>query len=306
MAAFSMSLSLRARTWDEAQQGCCCASFSSGELTCILTFTVWLFGRRCAERDVCRLEDGYCSPEPWTDLLPPGRGVRVKNLACFVCSKKIPSGRGKRKRFIEPLFNRRLHGNAAIAGWKNQRPSCRQLQRLKDPLIFSTEKARTCKAPVQARVRQHYLELYISPFLEIISLFTLQWTGDLWQTGAVRLIWMQQMSLKGFSCCRAHVRGNYTLFTTGRAAPLSCLTPQPGVMNSFYKTLTIFYNIINTMSGYFILWEQGLLSLFLALAASISTCPFYWHSFSVPWIVHLWNTLSASVLKRKRLGGVVL
>lgn len=86
------------------QQGCCCA-FSSGELTCILTFTVWLFGRRCecAERDVCRLKDGYCSPEPWTDLLPPGRRVRVKNLACFVCSKKIPKWSRKKEKVYRTL-----------------------------------------------------------------------------------------------------------------------------------------------------------------------------------------------------------
>lgn len=72
------------------------------------------------------------------------------------------------------------------------------------------------------------------------------------------------------------------LFTTGRAAPLSCLTPQPGVTNSFDETVSIFiqYRQHNVRLFYFVRTtgkkknpktHQGLLSLFLALAASVST-----------------------------------
>lgn len=130
---------------------------------CVLTFTVWLFGRRCERaRDACQWKDGYCWPEPWTDLRPPGRRVRVKSVACFVCSKKIPSGRGKRKKLYRTSVQQASPWQRSHRWLKEPKASVQTVAAPQRTFDFSVEKTRTCKAAARARVRWYYLELFLS------------------------------------------------------------------------------------------------------------------------------------------------
>lgn len=112
---------------EPTKQGCCCSTSPVVNKLCfnIHHVTVWQPCHCCARVPQTTAWMERWSLFSWTsDWLTTA--VRLEINACFFsCYKKIPSGRGERKRFIEPLFNRRLHGNAAVSG-KNRRPPRRQ------------------------------------------------------------------------------------------------------------------------------------------------------------------------------------